>query len=120
MVQLAFIESIGASELLAIFLAVLVLFGPKSIPQLGRALGQALREFKLASAKMTEMVNSLDVSEPPPTSAPKPNYVPAQSVSMAPDPTPHVVVAEAEAPAAASEVSPFVKQPSAPEGSLPR
>ncbi len=119
MVQLAFIENIGATELLVIFLAVLVLFGPKSIPQLGRTLGQAMREFKLASAKMTEMVNSLDAPEPPPTTQ-RPNYVPAQSVSTAPEPP----VANAGNPPApvteTSEVSPFVKQPSAPEGSLPR
>ena len=119
MVQLAFIENIGATELLVIFLAVLVLFGPKSIPQLGRTLGQAMREFKLASAKMTEMVNSLDAPEtPPPTQ--RPNYVPAQSVSTAPEPPAPIVESAAETPAAAPEVSPFVKQPSAPEGSLPR
>ncbi len=39
---------IGTSELLVIFLVVLLLFGAKRIPEIARSLGRASREFKNA------------------------------------------------------------------------
>ncbi len=44
--------SIGAGELLLIFLVALLLFGPGRLPELGRALGKAAREFKKAEAEV--------------------------------------------------------------------
>jgi|SRR5690554_4316040 sec-independent protein translocase protein TatA len=41
--------SIGAPELLLIFLAVLLLFGAKRIPEIARGLGKGIREFKDAT-----------------------------------------------------------------------
>lgn len=41
--------SIGIPELVMIFIVALLLFGPKQLPSLGRALGRALAEFKRAS-----------------------------------------------------------------------
>ena len=38
--------SLGFQELLLIFLIVLVIFGPKRLPDLGRSLGRGMREFK--------------------------------------------------------------------------
>ena len=40
---------IGMGELLVIFLIILVLFGAKRLPEIGQALGHAIREFKKAS-----------------------------------------------------------------------
>jgi sec-independent protein translocase protein TatA len=37
---------LGAQELMLILLIALVLFGGSKIPDLGRSLGQAIREFK--------------------------------------------------------------------------
>jgi sec-independent protein translocase protein TatA len=37
---------IGLPELLLLGLVVLVLFGPKRLPEMGRGLGKGLREFK--------------------------------------------------------------------------
>jgi len=37
---------IGIGELVVIFLIVIVLFGPRRLPELGRAIGDAIREFK--------------------------------------------------------------------------
>jgi sec-independent protein translocase protein TatA len=37
---------IGVPELLIVLLIVLVIFGPKKLPQLGRSLGSGMREFK--------------------------------------------------------------------------
>ncbi len=41
--------SIGAPELLLIFLAILLIFGAKRIPEIARGLGKGIREFKSAT-----------------------------------------------------------------------
>jgi sec-independent protein translocase protein TatA len=38
--------SIGAGELLILLLVVLLVFGPKRLPEMGRSLGRGMREFK--------------------------------------------------------------------------
>lgn len=40
--------SIGLGEILLIVFIALLLFGPKRLPELGKALGKAIREFKKA------------------------------------------------------------------------
>lgn len=41
--------SIGPGELVLIFIIALLVFGPKKLPEIGRTVGKALREFKKAS-----------------------------------------------------------------------
>lgn len=43
---------IGPGELLLIFLILLLLFGAKRLPEIGRALAKALREFRKASKEL--------------------------------------------------------------------
>jgi sec-independent protein translocase protein TatA len=38
--------NIGPLELVIVLVVVLVIFGPKRLPQLGRSLGSGMREFK--------------------------------------------------------------------------
>ena len=45
---------IGTTEIILIFLAVLVLFGGKKIPEFARGLGKGLREFKRAVQDVKE------------------------------------------------------------------
>jgi TatA/E family protein of Tat protein translocase len=40
---------LGVPELLLIFVVVLIVFGPRRIPEIGRTLGKALGEFKRAT-----------------------------------------------------------------------
>ena len=40
---------IGPAELILIFIIALLVFGPKKLPEIGRTVGKALREFKKAS-----------------------------------------------------------------------
>ena len=40
---------IGLQELVLIFVIALLVFGPKNLPQLGRSMGRAMREFRRAS-----------------------------------------------------------------------
>jgi sec-independent protein translocase protein TatA len=41
---------INGIEWILIFIAALILFGPKKLPDLGRAVGKSLREFKRATS----------------------------------------------------------------------
>jgi sec-independent protein translocase protein TatA len=47
---------IGLPELLVIFVIVLVLFGPGKLPDVGKAIGEALRGFKKATRENEESI----------------------------------------------------------------
>ena len=47
---------IGIPELILIVLAVIVLFGAKKLPEIGSALGKAIREFRKAGKEIEEEV----------------------------------------------------------------
>jgi TatA/E family protein of Tat protein translocase len=44
--------SVGPTELLLIFIIALLVFGPKKLPEIGKSVGKALREFKKASEEI--------------------------------------------------------------------
>lgn len=46
--------NIGWTELILIFLVILVLFGAKRLPEIGKALGRAFREFKQGMREISE------------------------------------------------------------------
>lgn len=48
------IEMIGPGSIALILGAALVIFGPKKLPELGRAAGDTLREFKNATKDMMD------------------------------------------------------------------
>ena len=50
----AFIEGLGAPEMLLIFVIILVLFGGQKLPEFARGLGKSIREFKKAAAGVEE------------------------------------------------------------------
>jgi len=49
---------IGAQELLLIFLIVLLLFGAKRLPEVGRSLGQGIRQFRSATKGIRDEIES--------------------------------------------------------------
>ena len=49
---LLFLGSMGGQEIILIFLAILLLFGGKKIPELMRGLGKGIREFNTARASI--------------------------------------------------------------------
>lgn len=51
---------IGTPGLIVILLALLLLFGPKKLPELGRSIGKTIHEFKNAAKDLTE---SADMTE---------------------------------------------------------
>ncbi len=66
---------IGTWELVIIFLAVLLLFGGKKIPEIARGLGKGMREFKRAASDIQRELNLSDleaeIKAPPKTPIPE-------------------------------------------------
>ena len=80
---------IGLQELVLIFVIALLVFGPKNLPQLGRSMGRAMREFRRASDEFRSTIETnlqMNEPDPPPTMAP--------STTVEPSPSP---LAQAEA-----------------------
>ncbi|MCU5745264.1 twin-arginine translocase TatA/TatE family subunit [Staphylococcus sp. SQ8-PEA] len=44
----------GPTSLVIISVIALIIFGPKKLPQLGRSIGETLREFKSATKHLTD------------------------------------------------------------------
>jgi Tat protein translocase TatB subunit len=84
---------IGLQELALIFVIALLVFGPKNLPQLGRSLGRAMREFRRASDEFRSTIetnlkiNELDpIPEVSPVAAsPEPVTEPAAPVEALPE-----------------------------------
>ncbi len=50
--------SIGGPELIVIFLVALLIFGPRKLPELGRAIGKGLAEFRRAAADLKDTLDT--------------------------------------------------------------
>ena len=48
------LSNIGIPGLILILVLALIIFGPKKLPELGRAVGQTLREFKKSTNELIE------------------------------------------------------------------
>jgi len=48
--------NIGVPGLILILIIALIIFGPKKLPQLGRAIGETLKEFKSSTKSMVDDV----------------------------------------------------------------
>ncbi|WP_042349777.1 twin-arginine translocase TatA/TatE family subunit [Bacillus massiliigorillae] len=56
------LSNIGIPGLILILVLALIIFGPKKLPEVGRAFGQTLREFKKSTRDLTSDVME-DVEE---------------------------------------------------------
>lgn len=56
-------QSIGVPGLIIILIIALILFGPAKLPQLGRAIGETLREFKSSTKDLVDDGDSKKVEE---------------------------------------------------------
>lgn len=54
-------------ELMVILVIALVVFGPSKLPEIGKAFGKSLREFKSATTDVKEEVNKAVMLENSPT-----------------------------------------------------
>lgn len=73
--------SIGAPEILLIFLAILLLFGAKRIPEIARGLGKGIREFKSATKEIADEIQDAGRIETPrkPVQHTAPRSTPSQT-----------------------------------------
>ncbi|MHB0914749.1 MAG: Sec-independent protein translocase subunit TatA/TatB [Thermoleophilia bacterium] len=55
--------SIGWTELIVILVIILVIFGPKRLPEIGRSLGKGIKEFKKSTTELQEHITG-DPSAP--------------------------------------------------------
>ena len=56
---------VGTQEIIIILVIALVVFGPKKLPEIGKAIGQGLREIKKASKDIVESVtDDIQIEEP--------------------------------------------------------
>lgn len=58
------LPSIGPWELILILVIALIIFGPGKLPEVGKALGRGLREFKSAAKDIADSANAEPVEEP--------------------------------------------------------
>ncbi len=50
-------QGFGLPELGLILLVALIIFGPSKLPQVGKSVGKALREFRESSSEVTKAIN---------------------------------------------------------------
>ena len=63
---------LGPLEVVVIFAVILLVFGPSKLPQIGKAFGKGLREFKNASKELSSQLD-MDDDEEEQTKAKKQN-----------------------------------------------
>ena len=51
---LAFLPGVGPLEVVVILVVVLLVFGPKKLPEVGKALGETIQQFKKASNSLKD------------------------------------------------------------------
>ena len=70
---------IGIWEILILLLVVLLVFGPKRLPEMGRSLGKGMREFK-------DSISGIEKDEEPRHELPPPEQPTATQATAAPAP----------------------------------
>ena len=75
--------NIGPLEIVIVLIIVLIIFGPKRLPDLGRSLGRGMREFKdsVTGKDKDELPESTTADKPEPTAATP------ESAAAKPEPT---------------------------------
>lgn len=86
--------SLGWPEIIAILVIVLVIFGPKRLPEIGKSLGKGIKEFKKSTTELQEHITK-DEPETPAVEkaeavqpAGEPMKAPEAKAAPEPEPTP--------------------------------
>jgi sec-independent protein translocase protein TatA len=80
----ALIEGLGGSEMVLVFVVILMLFGGKKLPEFARGLGKSIREFKKAAAGVEDEFKRALEEEAQQNTAPAPKIAPVIPASPAP------------------------------------
>ena len=78
---------IGAGELVLILIVGLIVFGPGHLPEVGRAIGKGLKEFRKAQAALSSTLEEVS-AEPQKKSSPPVEKIPEEKISVT-EPPPH-------------------------------
>jgi TatA/E family protein of Tat protein translocase len=103
---------IGLQELVLIFVIALLVFGPKNLPQLGKSLGRAMREFRKASDEFRSTIETnLKINEIDPLPDPTPVTTPPEATPEPATALPESVLSPYDAPAVpVQEGEPYLAQ----------
>jgi len=96
---------IGLQEMLVIGVLALLVFGPSKLPELGRMVGRAMREFRRASDEFRSTVETnlhINDLDPPPTPEPTPLVEPVATAPL-PSETEPAIAAESTSVAVMEE-----------------
>ncbi len=104
---------IGIPELILILIVGLIVFGPGKLPEVGRAVGKGLREFRKASSAFQAVMNEPDPPPQKPQQAPQTQPAPVQQTTAAAADAGHAQAAAAE-PATEPAPAKTVQEPAAP------
>ena len=132
--------NIGPLELMVILLLALVVVGPSKLPEVGRSIGRALREFRKVQDEVRDSINfNLDAEPVTPRPATKPSQPPAAverasaaaaaasaeeqsepqpDIAHEPEPQPETSTETIEPPVS-EEPGPTEPSPGSPNGSTP-
>ena len=81
-----FSGALGSGELLVVFLAILILFGPKRLPEIARTLGRIINEIQRASREFQDQIMHIEAEPRRPLETPAPpGQRPAAAASATPD-----------------------------------
>lgn len=101
----------GVWEILIILIVVLLIFGPRRLPEMAKGLGQSVRAFR---KEMRDIKEDFNMDEPRDTPGPRSGVSPAtvQQAQQARPPAdaPAAEAPSAPAPTAADEVKPEVEK----------
>jgi TatA/E family protein of Tat protein translocase len=77
LMTLAFLSAPGPMEIAVVLVIVLVVFGPGKLPEVFKALGNGLRQFKEASNSLTSTASTPEVKPPSTPTIAQPEQTPA-------------------------------------------
>jgi sec-independent protein translocase protein TatA len=81
--------NLGPAELFVIFIVALLVFGPNKLPEIGRQVGKAIREFRRVQHSLTDDFQDAFAEEPPrPSASATAAWRPAAGPGAASDPPP--------------------------------
>ncbi len=58
------VGNLGLSEMVIVFVIALIVFGPRRLPEIGRSLGSAMREFRRSLNQIQREIESVDPVKP--------------------------------------------------------
>lgn len=109
--RLAFLEGIGAMEMILVAVVGLLLFGGKGLPDMARTVGKVIREFKKATQGVEEEVRRVIHDEPAPAPKARSRVRPQPAVP----PTAPLPISNASSASSLAELRPELPLPKRPD-----